>query len=246
MSRASRARAALAVGAREYVRTPLLLALLAFLPAYFVAVLVQVVPEGTVPVDLPAGSTTAPLADAFAVMMAPMAVALVTGIAGLFLMHSAREADARLAVAGFRAPELVAGRLGLLAGVAAAVTAVTTGVTLAFFAPGHLPWFVAGVALVAVTYGMVGVLAGIALGRLPGVYLLLFGPTLDMFLFQNPTILDPHPVAPALPSHYGMQLATAGGVGSGGRLDTLALGVASLAVLSVLAAVALYRSLGVD
>jgi ABC-2 type transport system permease protein len=246
VSRTSRARAALGVGLREYVRTPLLLVLLVFLPAYFVAVLVQVAPDGTVPVDLPGGSTTAPLADAFAVMMAPMSVALVTGIAGLFLMQSAREADARLAVAGFGAPELVAGRLGLLGVVAAAVTGVATAVALAFVAPETLAWFVAGAALVAVTYGMVGLLAGIALDRLPGVYLLLFGPTLDVFLFQNPTILDPHPAAALLPGHYGMDLAVAGGFGNGGSLDTLALGVAYLLALGVLAALALYRSLGVD
>lgn len=245
MSRASRARAALGVGAREYVRTPLLLALLAFLPAYFVVVLIQVVPDGTVPVDLPGGATTAPLADAFAVMMAPMAVALVAGIAGLFLMESARAADARLAIAGFGAAELVAGRLGLLAGVAAAVTGVTTGVAVVFFGPESLVWFALGTALVALTYGLVGLLAGIALDRLSGVYLLLFGPTLDMFLFQNPTITDPHPLAVVLPSHFGMDVAVAGAFG-GGALDALGLAVAYVVALGVLASVALYRSLGVD
>jgi hypothetical protein len=246
MSRASRVRAALGVGGREYVRTPLLLALLVFLPAYFVAVLVRVVPDGSVPVELPSGSTTAPLADAFAVTMAPMAAALVTGIAGLFLMHSAREADGRLALAGFRAPELVAGRLGLLGGVAGAVTGVATAVTLVFVSPENLGWFVAGAGLVAVIYGMVGILAGIALDRLPGVYLLLFGPTLDLFLFQNPTVLDPHPVSALLPSHYGMSLAVAGGFGGSGSLETVALGLAYLLGLGLLAALALYRSLRVD
>jgi hypothetical protein len=193
-----------------------------------------VVPDGSVLVELPSGSTTAPLADAFAVTMAPMAAALVTGIAGLFLMHSAREADGRLALAGFRAPELVA------------VTGVATAVTLVFVSPENLGWFVAGAGLVAVIYGMVGILAGIALDRLPGVYLLLFGPTLDLFLFQNPTVLDPHPVSALLPSHYGMSLAVAGGFGGSGSLETVALGLAYLLGLGLLAALALYRSLRVD
>jgi hypothetical protein len=246
MSALGRVRTTVAVGLREYVRTPLLLALLAFVPAYFVAVVVRLVPEGRTPVDVAGGPTTVPLADALAATMTPIAVALVAGIAGLFAMHGARDADGRLAVAGFRARELVVGRLVLLAGVAAAATLVATGVTVVSFRPDYLAWFLAGVGLVALTYGAVGVLAGVVLDRLPGVYLLLFGPTLDGLLFQNPSVLDPHPVAGLLPAHFGAEVAVGAAFGSGGNPEALALGLAYLAGVVALASLALYRTLGVE
>lgn len=246
MSSTSRTAAAFEMGLREYVRTPVLLALLGFLPAYFVYVVAQVVPDGEVPVPVGGATVTADLAGVFTTMMAPMAVALVAGIAGLFLMHSAREADSRLAVAGYRAHELVAARLGLLGLVALAATAITMGVVLVTFAPDHVWWFALATILVALTYGMVGVLAGIVLDRLPGVYLLLFGPSLDVFLLQNPIAADQHAIAGVTPSHFGMELAVAAAYGSPEVGEALGYGVGYLVALSMAAALALFWSLRVD
>lgn len=246
MSSIDRTGTAFEMGLREYVRTPILLVLLAFLPGYFVFVFSAVAPDGQVPVTVGAETVMADVADAFTVMMGPMAVALVTGVAGLFLMQSAREADARLAVAGYRARELVLARLGLLALVAGVVTVITMGVTLLVFSPDHLAWFALAAALVALTYGMVGILAGIVLDRLPGVYLMLFGPVLDVFLFQNPMVEDQHAVAAFTPSHYGMKLVVEAAYGTPEVGDALGYGVGYLAILAVAAALALFRSLGVD
>ncbi|WP_267640699.1 hypothetical protein [Haloarchaeobius amylolyticus] len=233
----------LAMGLREYARTPVLLALFAFLPVYFVAVFASVAPADAVPVHLPGGGTaTLPMDETMAVLMAPVVGALVVGISGLFLMRSAQQTDRRLVIAGAGTAEVVLSRFGLLAVVAVVEAAVTTAVLLAFTAPDHLLGVWAAILLGGLTYGMVGVLAGIVLDRLPGVYLMLFAPTLDAFLFQNPLTAEAHDLAPYMPGHYASDLVVASAFGSGLPGDALAGGLAFLGVVVVLAGVAFWRS----
>lgn len=239
----SRTVTALRLGLREYVRTPVLLVLFAFLPVYFVAVFASVAPSTPVPVYLPGGgSAMHSTADAVVVLVAPIVTALVVGITGLFVLRATREADSRLVIAGFDVRSVVLARFGVLAAVAVVETAVTVAVALAFVSPAHLGGFALGILLAGATYGAVGVAVGVVLDRLSGVYLMLFGPTLDVFLFQNPMTDSTSEFAGLLPGHYASELVVAGGFGAGASAETLGFGLVYLAVVGLVAGWAFVRS----
>lgn len=241
----TRTAVAVRTGAREILRTPVLLALLVFLPAYTIGLFTLVAPAQPAVVHLTGETVRVSLADGFPAFLTPMTAALLSGIAGLFLMDSAADADARLAVAGYRAVEVVLARLGLLVGISAVASVVSVGVMLTAFEPAHLAPFALATALAALTYGMVGVLAGLLLDRLAGVYLVMFGAMLDLFLFQNPLATDPPPAATWLPGHYPMRLAMDAGFAAGVELAHLGWGLAYLAALTALATLAFSRQVRV-
>jgi len=237
-STAGRVGAALRAGALELRRTPLLLALLVVAPAYVIYLFTVVAPDGPAVVQVGGETVRTTLPTAFPAFTTPMTAALLSGIAGLFLMGTAADADARLVVAGYRGRDVVLARLGLLVAIAGVATAVSVGVMLTAFSPESLGWFVAGVGLTALLYGTVGVLAGVVLDRLAGVYLVLFGSMIDLFVFQNPLATDTPAAATLLPGHYPLALAMdAGFTGSVDATD-LALALAYLAGLTALATLA--------
>jgi ABC-2 type transport system permease protein len=237
---------ALEMGSREFLRTPVLLALLVLLPAYMIGLFTGVAPDRPAAVHLTGETVQVSLAEAFPAFTAPMTAALLAGVAGLFLMDSAADADGRLAVAGYRAHQVVLARLGLLAGISAVTTTVSVGVMLVAFEPAHLLWFVAATALAALVYGVVGVLAGVLLDRLPGVYVVMFGAMLDLFLFQNPLATERPTGAEWLPGHSPMRLAMDAGFADSVVVADLGWGVAYLAVLATLATLAFHRQVRVS
>jgi len=232
-------------GATELRRTPVLIALLVFAPAYVIYFFTLVAPEGTAIVHVGGEPLQAPLGEAFPAFTTPMTAALLSGITGLFLMHSSAVADSRLVVAGYRAHEVILARLGLLLGVAAVATAVSVSVMLAAFDPEHVGSFVLGTGLTALIYGMVGVLAGVVLARITGVYLILFGSMIDLFIFQNPLATDPPDTAQFFPGHYPLRVAMEAGFT--GSVDLTAIGwtVLYLGILTAVATGAFYREMRV-
>lgn len=234
------------MGLREYARTPVLLALLVFLPAYFVGVLVYLMPDTTVPLDVPgSGTVTVASAEVYGVVLVPLLCGLIGGLAGLFLMLAARDADARLAVAGYRPAEILAARTALL-GVAGLVASGVSLLALSIrTVPESLGWFVAASVVAALTYGMVGTLAGLVLSRLAGVYVMLFVPMMDVFFFQNPLVSDPHWLASYLPGHYVTAVAVDAGFSATVALEPLAKALAYLGLLTLLAGTAYYQSVRV-
>lgn len=234
---------ALRSGALELRRTPLLVALLVVAPAYVIYVFTLVAPDGPAVVHFGGDTVRTTLPKAFPAFTTPMTAALLTGITGLFLMQSAAVADSRLVVAGYRAHHVVLARLGLLTGVAAVATGVSVAVMLTALAPEHLGWFVLGTGLAALTYGMVGVIAGVLLDRLPGVYLILFGSMIDLFIFQNPLATDPPEVARLFPGHYPLRIVTEAGFAN--SVDVVLLGwtLVYLGLLTVVATGAFFREM---
>jgi ABC-2 type transport system permease protein len=239
-STAGRVGAAVRAGALELRRTPLLLALLVVAPAYVIYLFTVVAPDGEAVMQVGGETVRTTLPKAFPAFTTPMTAALLTGIAGLFLMGTAADADARLVVAGYRARDIVLARLSLLVAVAGVATAVSVGVMLTAFSPDALGWFVVGVGLTALVYGMVGVLAGVVLDRLAGVYLILFGSMLDLFIFQNPLATDAPDAATALPGHYPLALAMEAGFTGSVDGTNLAWALAYLAGLTALTTLAFY------
>jgi ABC-2 type transport system permease protein len=237
---------ALRSGVAELRRTPLLLALLAVGPAYVIYVFTLVAPDGPAVVNVGEETVRTTLPKAFPAFTTPMTAALLSGIAGLFLMQTAATTDARLVVAGYRASQVVLARLGLLVGVAIVAAGVSIGVMLTAFQPEQPVWFAVGTVLTALLYGMVGLLVGVILTRLLGVYIILFGSMIDLFIFQNPLATNPPDAAQLLPGHYPLQLAIEAGFTESVAVANLGWTLAYLAVLTGMAILGFYRETQVD
>jgi ABC-2 type transport system permease protein len=237
----TRTGAALVASARQYARTPVLLALLVAVPAYLVGVVGRVVPDARVPLYGVDGAATADAAAAFGTLMAPLAVALVAGISGLFLADRTAT-DRRLVVAGYRPWQLLAGRFGLLVGVTLLASAATLAALATVRVPDQPVAFAGALVLAGLGYGAVGALAGSALDRLPGTYVLLFAPTLDGFLVQSPLARGGSDLAGYLPAGAPVELAMAAAYGAP-DLAVVGRGVAVAALLAAAATAVFYRRL---
>jgi len=239
----SRVVATVRAGLREYRRTPALLALLVVLPVYVVLLFQYAVPDATVTLHLDEPVRVG-IDETIVAVMAPMAAALLAGIAGLFMMRSATAADGRLVLAGVAPWQVVAARFVLLGAVGTVATAVSAATMWPTVQPVQPGWFLAATLLGASTYGLLGVVAGTALNRLAGVYVMLFGPMVDVFLYQNPLAGETPTVARLLPGHYPLAVALDAAFLGGVEPTEFALGVAYLAVVGVLATVAYGRTVG--
>lgn len=190
----SRIALATGLGLREQLRRPLLLVLLVGLPFFFITrAIASTVPQGR-SVPLPDGSVIASnMQDVHGATMAAITVAFLAGLCGLFVIRSAREADRRLVVAGFRPWDAIAPRLIEVGVATLIVVAVSLAVTAISFSPRQWPPFVAANLLIGLTYGAIGGIAGTLLGRLGGTYLMLFLPMLDLGIAQTPMFGDGEP-----------------------------------------------------
>lgn len=223
---------AIEMSVREFARTPVLLALLGFLPVYVIGVFVWLVPDSTIPLTIGGTTVTAEMASYAAAFMTPVTVAILSGIVGLFLMQTSQMADSRLRLAGYRARELVTARVVLLTAGSVVVTGASLAVTLSVFTPENVVAFAGAAVLMGVTYGILGVIVGIALDRLPGVYVMLFAPMVDILMFQNPLATDSPTWTTILPAHFTTNaLMNAAFTAEGSLDDFFAAGVYVLALL---------------
>lgn len=226
-------------GVLEYVRTPVLLVVLAGVPAYVVGFIVNESSSAATAVDVPGtGTVLATSSDVFGAFMVPHVAALVGGVFGVFLMQTVRDADARLSLTDYRPSEVIAARLGVLSCACALVSAVAVLVLLPSFVPARPGLFVAATLASALVYGMVGLLVGTVLDRLPGVYVMLFVPTIDLFLFQNPVHERSVPGADLLPGNALVEAAMVGGFGDRVAFAPLAVALVYLVALVGLASLA--------
>jgi hypothetical protein len=234
------------MGLREYGRTPVLVALLAFLPAYFVGIFVYVLPASEIPVTIDgSGPTLLPTIEVYGVLLIPMMGALIGGLAGLFVMLTARDADGRLVVAGYRPVHLVIARYALIAIAGLMAIGVSLVVLSIEFVPERVGWVIAVSLLLALTYGMLGTLSGLVLSRLAGVYTMLMLPMIDVFFFQNPMVEDPHWIAKYLPAYGVIEVAADAGFTTNVNADPLVWSIAYFVWAAFLATAAFYRSLRV-
>jgi hypothetical protein len=185
----SRAGTALRYAFRQYRRNIVMWVLLAVLPVAFITLSFITTPEQPAAVQLTeAGRSTlsvVSMVDVHGAIMAPITIAFLSGVAGLFVVLGSAQADRRLVLAGFRTPEVLAARLGVIWAAALAITAVSLAVTFVDFQPEQWAPFIAANVLVALTYGMIGVILGILAGRLGGLYLILTLPFIDLGIAQN-------------------------------------------------------------
>lgn len=232
---------AVRMGAREYRRTPTLLVLLVLLPAYAIGVFTQVVPDHPVALHLAGDEIVhADLPAVVTVLMTPTVSALAAGITGLFVMRSTADADGRLVVTGYSPAQVVLARFCLLAGVSVAVSGVSMAMASVAVTPEYPALFFVGTVLAALVYSSVGILVGSLLSELAGVYVVLFGTLVDVFLFQNPLATEETALATIAPSHFPLSLAMDAGFGDTVALAPLLWGVGIACASTALATFAVY------
>ena len=238
----SRVIAAFKSGLDELKRTPLLIGLLVVGPAYVIYFFTLFAPEGPAIVHLGDETFRTTLPEGFPAFTTPMTAALIAGIAGLFLMETASSADSRLVVAGYKTHQVILARLGLVGGIALIASGVSIGVMLTAFQPELLVWFIAGTTLTALIYGMIGLIMGVLLNRLVGIYIILFGAMIDLFVFQNPLAVETPVLARILPGHYPLQLVMEAGFKGGISLGDLGYSLGYLGFLTLLGIFGFYQA----
>ena len=194
--------AALRTAWRDARRNPAMWALFVFVPAVFILAAYAVTPNKPITITLTEhGRSFARAVGMPAVhgaTMAPIAVASLAALLGLFGVLDSRDGDRRAAFAGLRVKALLGARLGVLMLTALAATAVSMGTTALVFHAVRWPTYIAANILIALTYGLIGALLAPIFGRVGGTFIAFLVPFLDLAIVQSPML---HPTPTAL-SHW--------------------------------------------
>ena len=174
--------------------------------------------------------------------MAPIAIASLSALVGLFVVLESRAGDRRAALAGLRPGALLTARLGVLALLTLSAAAVSLATTSFVVDVARWQTYAAANLLVGFTYGLVGALLAPVFGRVGGVFLAFLLPFLDLGIAQSP-MLHPEPTTLSrfMPGYGGSRVLIDGALTSGfDETVPLLIGLAWLAAL--ISAVALsYR-----
>ncbi|HEX5984609.1 MAG TPA: hypothetical protein VFY69_10420 [Solirubrobacterales bacterium] len=185
---------ATAMAFRDQRRRPLVLILLVVVPVYVVTrSIAQTEPTPRV-IGLPGGAEiVTTMQDLHGAVMAGTAIAFVTSLVGVFVMHSALQGDRRLVVAGLDPGKTVLARLAVLGAATALVVTVSALATALYFTPANWPPLIAALVAIGLTYAGIGALAGVVLDKLAATYLMLFLVMTDLGIVQNPMFGDGTP-----------------------------------------------------
>lgn len=187
----------LRMGLRDYRRNAVFWVLLVVVPTVFVLLSVAITPDRSTVLTLAEGGRQ--VTERFSLpkihggTMAPIAVASLAALAGLFVVLDGRSGDRRLALAGFRTGRLLTVRLCVIGLAVLIATAVSLDVTATVFNARQWGVYAVGNALVAATYGLVGVVLGPIFGRVSGVFIAFLMPFLDLGIGQSPMLRSSPP-----------------------------------------------------
>ena len=208
--------AAIRAGLTDWGRNRVLWVLLATVPAVFIVLATALAPGSLVRLTLDENGrqVTKVVNLAFGAgihpaFMAPVAIASLATLAGMFMILDSRGADQRLVLAGQRRGPLLAGRLTVIALAAMLVTGVS--LTVAATVADIQQWggYVAASALLALTYALMGVVLAPLFGRVAGVLIAFLVPFLDLGIAQDPMLHTSPPAwAHFLPGYGGFQMLT--------------------------------------
>jgi hypothetical protein len=235
------------LGFREQLRRPLLIILLVVVPLLFISRAIAATERAPRVIGIPGGDAVlTTMREVHGAVMAAITVAFLAGLCGAFVMRSARQADRRLVVAGFRPLEAVLPRLAVLGAATLLVLAASLAVTALSFTPRSWPGFAAGTLLVGLIYACLGALAGAVVGQLGATYLVLFMAMLGMGILQNPMFGDGTPggIAVALPEYGAGRVIVDASFAEGFHAwPQLLLAIGWVALLGFVVAVVLGRAL---
>jgi hypothetical protein len=244
--------AAIQAGVTDWGRNRVLWMLLATVPAVFIVLATALAPGSRVRLTLDESGRQVSKAVSLAfgagvhpAFMAPIAIASLATLAGMFIIVDSRAPDRRLALAGERAGALLAGRLTLITLAALAVTGVSLAVTATVASISLWDAYIAASALLALTYAMIGVILGPIFGRVAGVLVAFLIPFLDLGIAQDPMLYPSPPTwAHFLPGYGGFKMLTnAILTASFSQTGSLLIALAWLATATVAAAVIVGRGL---
>ena len=159
---------------------------------------------------------TFPMPAVHGATMAPIAIASLTALVGMFVLLDSRDGDRRAALAGLRPGALFIARLSVLVVIGVAATAVSLGTTALVFQPSNWPLYAAANLLLAVTYGLVGALLAPLFGRVGGVFIAFLLPFLDLGITQSPMLhRSPTTLSTLLPGYGGSRVLLDGALTPG-------------------------------
>ena len=178
-------------------------------------------------------------ADMHAGTMAPIAVASLAALVGVFVMLDSQAADRRLLLAGQRLRTLLATRFLLVLAATGVSVVVSLAVTATVFEPNQRDVYTAGIVLIAVAYALLGMLLGPVFGRVSSVFLGFLVPFLDLGIWQSPMLRgEPDAWAQWLPGYGGTRRVIDGALTSafdeGSALATGLLWIAALMAITSL------------
>lgn len=189
-------RAAARAAWRDARRNPAMWALFVIVPLVFIWTADWLTPNEQITLTISESgqrvAATFSMPDVHAGTMAPIAIASLAAIVGLFVMADSRDGDRRAAIAGMRPSALLMARLSVLSAAALAATAISLAATAALFDPVMWPTYAAANVLLALTYALVGALLAPVFGRVGGVFVAFLLPFLDIAISQSP-MLHPDP-----------------------------------------------------
>jgi hypothetical protein len=241
--------AATRMGWRDWRRNPVLWLLLVAVPAVFILLAQAITPHQPTSIIVNEdGLRAAQIFDVFdlhAGTMAPIAVASLATLAGLFVVLDTGSGDRRIALVGLRHGVTLASRLAVVGIATALATAVSLAVAAAVFAPRQWVWYAAANTLIAVTYALLGVLMAPIFGRVAGVFIAFLVPFLDIGIGQSPMLRgEPAAWAQYLPGYGAYRVLIDGGLTAGfDETRSLLLALAWIAVLATVATVLVRRTI---
>ena len=180
------------LGVRDHRRNPALWGLLVLVPLIFIVGATVTTPKKFS--DMPVTEHGRDLLmrvwlpDVHPGLMAPIAIASLSAVAGLFVVLDVRRGDGRLALAGFRPVALVIARLGVAGVMVTVATAVSLATAAVLFQPEQWVAYTAGNLLLAVTYALVGAVLGVVFGQVGGIFMTFLVPFLDLGIGQSPML----------------------------------------------------------
>jgi hypothetical protein len=208
------------LGIREYGRNPAFWILLVAVPVIFIWLSVPITEEQYAVMRVIENGREVDdrfwLPDVHPGTMAPIAVASLATVAGLFIALNNREGDRRLVQTGMHRSALLLGRFGEV-GVAMLVTsAASLAITASVFPARQWGAFVGGTLLLGVVYALLGMCLGSLLGRVSGVLIAFVVPFLDLGITQSPMLrIEPPELAVLLPGYGPFRLLIDAGLSDG-------------------------------
>ncbi|MEP7056110.1 MAG: ABC transporter permease [Actinomycetota bacterium] len=196
---------------RDARRNPALWVLFIVVPVVFILGAAAVTPDKPITVALREHghriTSEVRMPDVHGATMAPIAVAALAALVGLFTMLDSRDGDRRVTLAGLRSASLLTARLGVLAAAAMAATGAALLTTAVVFDATNWPTYAAANVLLALTYGLVGALLAPIFGRVGGVFVAFLLPFLDIGIVQSPMLHpDPTTLSRFLPGYGGSRV----------------------------------------
>jgi hypothetical protein len=238
--------AALRAAWRDARRNPVEWVLLVLVPLVFILTAAAVTPDRPITVTLREHgrqvARTVSMRDLHGATMAPIAIASLAAVLGLFVLLDGRAGDARAVHAGLRWSTLFTARLAVLTAVTSLAGGISLIATALVFDAARWPVYVGANLLIGFTYALIGALLVPMVGRVGGVFLAFLLPFLDIGIVQSP-MLHPTPTEAAtfLPGYGGSRILLDGALSSGfDESGALLLGLVWMACLLAVAGL-LYR-----